>query len=557
MIDGNGNLTKTEEETAVAMNVYYESVFTVDDGSTPPPDFPEKTEERLSDVTFMKETVEELLLNRDPNKAAGPDGVEGRFLKECAGELAPIMNDLFRKSMDAGEVPETWKEAHIIPIHKTGPKTKMANFRPVALTSVISKVCEKIICLTIMAFLTQNLLISPQQHGFVTGRSCQTNILLCLEKWTEMVDNGNGVDVAYFDYAKAFDKVSHRLLLLKLSRYGIDGKLLAWLKNYLDKRKQRVVVGNAKSPWLEVVSGTTQGTVLGFLLFLLYINDLPGACSPEDETLVKLLADDTKSFQEIHSDPGQHAADQQSLQRRIDRIVQWAKDWKMEIHPSKSKILHIGRENPGLPYWMNGSEIPTVALEKDIGFWISEDLSTATHVQKAKGKAMAEIIRIRRNFSYIDKRAFCTLYNQRIRPHLDYGMAACPPGTSAEAKTLEAIQSKATALVHGLKFRKAEERRQMLGLMTLQQRRERGDLIEVFKILNGMTRIDPADFWEVRPARNGARLVKERATNGRKQRRSFFSYRVVQKWNLLPTNVKTAPSLNCFKNRLDERIFNG
>ena len=137
----------------------------------------------------MKETVEEILLNRDLNKAAGLNGVESRLL-ECTVELAPLLNDLFRKSMDAGEVPEPWKEAHIVPIHKTESKKKMANFRPVALTSVISKVCEKILCLTIMAFLTQNFLISPQQHGFVSGRSCQTNILLCLEKWTDMVDSG-------------------------------------------------------------------------------------------------------------------------------------------------------------------------------------------------------------------------------------------------------------------------------------------------------------------------------------------------------------------------------
>ena len=232
VVDGEGSPTQTEEEAATALNEYYHSVFTADDGSTEPPDFPEKTRERLSDVTFMQETVEDLLAKRDPNKAAGPDGVESRILKECAEELAPILKDLFRKSIDVGEVPELWKEAHIVPIHKNGSKAKMSNFRPVALTLVISKVCEKILCLTIMAFLNQNCLISPQQHGFVSGRSCQTNILVCLERWTEMVDDGNSVDVAYFDYAKAFDKVSHRLLLLKLSRYGIDGKLLAWLNNY-------------------------------------------------------------------------------------------------------------------------------------------------------------------------------------------------------------------------------------------------------------------------------------------------------------------------------------
>ena len=146
----------------------------------------------------------------------------------------------------------------------------MANFRPVALTSVVCKVLERIICSAILAFLGAQNLISQQQHGFVRGRSCQTNILLCLERWTDIVDSGKSVDVAYFDYAKAFDKVSHKLLLIKLQAYGIDGKLLAWLAAWLVNRRQRVVVGNAKSEWLSVLSGTTQGTVLGFLLFLLF-----------------------------------------------------------------------------------------------------------------------------------------------------------------------------------------------------------------------------------------------------------------------------------------------
>ena len=173
----------------------------------------------------------------------------------------------------------------------------------------------------------------------------------------------------------------------------------------------------------------------------------------------------------------------------------------------------------------------------------------------ARGKALGEISRIQRNFNYIDKRAFCTLYNQRIRPHLDYGMTACPPGTVAEAKLLEAVQSKATAMVHGLKYKNSEERRKQLGLMTLEQRRERGDLIEVFKILKGHTKIDPALFWEVREARNGARLVKSLAENGRRQRHKFFTYRVIQQWNLLPVALRRAPSLDSFKTKLDVLIM--
>ena len=481
VVDSNGAMTTTEEETAGALNTYYHSVFTRDDGTSVAPSFPTRTEQRITDVVFTVETVEEKLMDLKHNKAAGPDEVECSLLKECAEEVAPALHQIFRKSLDEAEVPRQWKEAEIVPIHKGGSKAVMANFRPVALTSVVCKVMEKIICSAILAFLNANLLISEQQHGFVRGRSCQTNILLCLEKWTEMVDNNKSVDVAYFDYAKAFDKVSHRLLLIKLRAYGIDGKLLAWLAAYLEDRRQRVVVGNAKSPWLEVVSGTTQGTVLGFLLFLIFINDLPSVCSPEDEALVKLLADDTKTFQEISVETA--VADQEKLQGRIDHIVQWAQEWKMEINPAKSKVMHMGKHNPCLPYFVSGTEIAAVSTEKDIGFWIRDDLSTTTHVQKARCKALAEICRIRRNFSYINKRAFCTLYNQRIRPHLDYGMTACPPGTVAEQKLLEAVQSKATALVHGLRHMGSDERRRELGLMTLDQRRVRGDLIEVYKIL--------------------------------------------------------------------------
>ena len=135
--------------------------------------------------------------------------METRVMKACAEEMAPKLQQIFRRSMDETEIPWQWKEAHIVPIHKGGSKAVMANYRPVALTSAICKVFEKIICVAVMSFLMRNNLISLQQHGFVRGRSCQTNMMLCLEKWTRSLDEGKSVDVTYFDYAKAFDKVSH------------------------------------------------------------------------------------------------------------------------------------------------------------------------------------------------------------------------------------------------------------------------------------------------------------------------------------------------------------
>ena len=275
----------------------------------------------------------------------------------------------------------------------SGSKAIMANFRPVALTSVVCKVLEKILCSAIIGYLTTHNLISQQQHGFIRGRFCQTNILLCLERWTDYLDSGKNVDIAYFDYSKAFDKVSHRLLLIKLRGYGIDGKLLAWLEAWLKDRRQRVVVGNAKSAWLDVVSGTGQGTVLGFLLFLIYINDLPKECSPGEESLVMLLADDTKTYQALEDEQSQGA-----LQTRVDKIAQWAKDWMMEINPAKSKIMHLGRDNPGMPYSINGTVISPVTIEKDIGCWISKDLSTSTHINRMRCKALVEISCICQNF---------------------------------------------------------------------------------------------------------------------------------------------------------------
>ena len=131
----------------------------------------------------------------------------------------------------------------------------------------------------------------------------------------------------------------------------------------------------------------------------------------------------------------------------------------MEINPKKSKVMHLGADNPRFTYSIDGTEIVPVSTEKDIGYWISENLSSSAHVHKARGKALGEIARIRRNFTFIDKKAFCTLYNQRVRPHLDHGMTACPPDSSADSKLLERVQAKATALVHGLKGLNSEVRK--------------------------------------------------------------------------------------------------
>ena len=202
---------------------------------------------------------------------------------------------MFNLSLEEGIVPLEWKEANIIPLFKKGSRNKSENYRPVSLTSVICKLLERLIK---DHFLVKNKLINPSQHGFLKARSCLTNMLCFLEDVTKWLDEGSPVDIIYLDLKKAFDKVPHQRLLLKLKAHGIGNGMINWIEKWLIGRRQRVVVDGEVSNWKAVLSGVPQGSVLGPILFLIYINDL------DDDITSKVLkfADDTKVFRKIKSD---------------------------------------------------------------------------------------------------------------------------------------------------------------------------------------------------------------------------------------------------------------
>ena len=311
------------------------------------------------------------------------------------------------------------------------------------------------------------------------------------------------------------------------------------------------------------MSGTGQGSVIGVILFILYINDLPQTClSGCSETeapnltdpKIKLLADDTKAFKRISKE--QPKTDSCVLQKVVNNICSWSTKWQMKIHPDKTKVLHLGEDNPKNVYHINGINIRTTELEKDIGFFMNENLTSSNHVSKARTRALGEIATIRRSFDHMDEKTFTMLYNQKIRPHIEWGSIACPPDSKAEANLLDRVQNKATHLVKNLKSLNSEERREKLKLFPPSYRRQRGDLIEVYKYLKGITKQDPEQFWEIKPTRNGLTLAKDqlganRPGSGRKQRISFFSYRVIKPWNWLPKELKESKSLDSFKRGLD------
>ena len=238
----------------------------------------------------------------DTNRANGFDAINAYVLKKCSPQIATPIDFLFRRSINDAKLPDSWKLANVTPIFKKGSKTIPSNYRPISLTSVLCKMLEKIIKLAILSHLYTHNLISPAQHGFVHKKACVSNLLVASDLISHSLAKGLAVDVVFLDFAKAFDKVSHQLLMLKLEKYGISGRLLDWLKNFLFMRKQRVVLGDSFSDWTEVVSGVPQGSVLGPLLFIIFINDMQTSIRSK----LLLYFDDSKLISVIRKRPGKH-----------------------------------------------------------------------------------------------------------------------------------------------------------------------------------------------------------------------------------------------------------
>ena len=313
--DSAGNIVSQGFLMAEDLNGYFSSVFTKEDISSLPvadAKFQEDKSDYIGPLVVTPELVAKKIKAMKDNKSPEVDGIPPKLLMETVEQISIPLARVFNLSLKEGVVPFEWKEANIIPLFKKCSRNKSENYRPVSLTSVICKLLERLIKDHMVDFLDKHKLLNSSQHGFLKARSCLTNMLCFFEEITKWIDVGSPVDIIYLDFQKAFDKVPHQRLLLKLKAHGIGDSITDWIKQWLTDRRQRVVVVGDVSNWKSVLSGVPQGSVLGPILFLIYINGLDDSITSN----VLKFADDTKLFRKVNTD-----GDKQHLQNDLDRLV--------------------------------------------------------------------------------------------------------------------------------------------------------------------------------------------------------------------------------------------
>ena len=550
--NANGEMVLDDAVQAKLLNDYYGSVFETENPLPHPHSCAWENVPLMESLEINPAMVKEEIKKLKRFSSPGPDGIANVVLIEACEELAGPLSKIFQQSIQQSTVPLDWRSANVTPVHKGGTKKSVANYRPISLTSTISKILESIIRSAIMSHLLVNNLIKSSQHGFMRKKSCLTNLLHALEEVTSILDDGDCVDILYLDFSKAFDKVQHQRLLSKMRAMNIDDKVLAWVKAWLSNRSQRVVLNGKASNSIPVPCSVGQGTVLGPLIFIIFIDDID-ECIESLLALILKFADDTKIIKRIRSQ-----AENNEMQVIINNLSNWAKKWQMYFNVDKCKILHLGRNNPKFQYLMDGVLIKAAESERDLGVVMDCSAKPSLQCAKAAMKANQVLGQLLRTFQCRNKDVLTQLFKVFVRPHLEYAVQAWSPYTMKDIDLLEKVQRRMVRQISGIKGT-YEEKLVQIGLTTLQDRRERGDCIEIFKMMKGFTNVDQtiwfdkilrtegpqtrlsADPWalELKPARLDLR-------------KNFFSIRAVHSWNALPFAIKQSTTINQFKNSYDK-----
>ena len=442
VLQHNQQLITSPQLKANLFNDYFHSVFTKSNFTLPSIDHLPSPSNQLSSLSIDSNEVYEALTSLDPNKSTGCDDISPLLLKLSASSLLPQITSLFNQSLQTKSVPQEWKIHKIIPIHKNGDKSLVSNYRPISLLCTLSKVLEHIIYNKIYPFILP--LISSCQFGFLRKRSSICQLLKSYEEIFASIESGQNADVIYLDFKKAFDSVPHSELLFKLWHMGITGPLWLWFRNYLKDRLHYVEIEGVSSPKLPVISGVPQGSILGPLLFIIYINDL--SICPRFSSLF-LYADDSKLIHTLSS------FNDHLLQSDIESLVLWCNTWNLSLNPNKCACIRFSlssdQHNTPPKYTINDQIIPVTPHQRDLGIIVCNNLSWRKHLEAICSSAYQALNFLRRcdpiRSSPIQLRK--CLYFILIRSKLSYCSLLWRPHLIQDIIMIEQVQRRATKFI--------------------------------------------------------------------------------------------------------------
>ena len=566
ILDGNIFITDIKDKCVIFNQYFKEQCKTVVNSSTLPARVRTRTNLTLNQVEVTESQITKHIRSLNINKAHGHDNIPVRVLKICDSSISLPLRIIYMNCIKKGYFPKQWKKANVIPIFKKNKRNEISNYRPVSLLPICGKILEKVIYDNLYVYIFSNNFISDEQSGYRRKDSTVKQLLSITHNIFKTFDSNEEIRAVFLDISRAFDRVWHEGLIYKLKTIGIKGDMINILNSFLSDREQRVTIDGQASDWVEIEAGVPQGSILGPLLFLVYINDLV----EEVDSNIKIFADDTFIFRK---------ADQNStalLSQDLEKITNWAHKWKMVFNPPSKPAVEVLFSKKRTPSHhreliFNGVPVEKATDTKHLGLILDNKLKFEKHLVEKFAKANSGLGMMKHIKKWVPRATLEQIYKLYVRPHADYGdilynvsefekIDIFPNNVSnVMATRIESIQYEAARIITGAwKGTSIEKLYDDLGWETLSNRRTCRKLMLLFDIQKEkfpryLCSITNAQQYDENSRFHNKMLLKNIICRTNKYKLSFFPS-TIDDWNKLDDVTKKSVSVNSFKKKIFNKI---